>query len=291
MREFLEAVMHPSVPMVRYTVIAGILASVPFGMIGTIVVARRISYIAGAISHSVLGGIGAAIFLQKRMHIEWIQPMHGAVVAALISALTIGLISMYARQREDTVIGALWAIGMAAGLIFLQQTPGHQSDPMSYLFGDILMIQRHDLSLIVLLDITVVALSILFYNKFLAVCFDEEFARLRGVKVEVYYLLLLCLTAMTIVLLVSVVGIVMVIALLVLPAAVAGHFARRLWQMMLLAIVFCLVFTVTGIACSYSWNLPTGPTIILIAGAAYLTVATVSHFCKTLLNRRNQNQP
>jgi len=104
------------------------------------------------------------------------------------------------------------------------------------------------------------------------VCFDEEFARLRGVRVELFYLLLLCLTALTVALLVNVVGIVMVIALLTLPAAVAGHFSHRLWQMMALAVGFCMLFTAAGIGVSYVYNLPTGPTIILLAGAAYLAV-------------------
>jgi len=110
------------------------------------------------------------------------------------------------------------------------------------------------------------------------VCFDEDFARLRGMKVELYYLLLLSLTALTVVLLVPVVGIVMVVALLTLPAAVAGHFSRRLWQMMLLAVAFCLIFTASGLAVSYTSNLPSGPVIIVIAGAAYILVALGTRF-------------
>jgi len=115
-------------------------------------------------------------------------------------------------------------------------------------------------------------LALLFYNKFMAVCFDEEFATLRGIRVPAYYLLLLCLTALTIVLLVRVVGIVLVIALLTLPSAVAGHMTRRLWQMMIVSVLCCLLFSVAGIAVSYHYDLPSGPTIILFAGAAYLLV-------------------
>ena len=212
-----------------------------------------------------------ALYLQRQVGWGWCRPMHGALAAALISALVIGLVSLYARQREDTVIGALWAIGMAVGLLFLKKTPGY-FDPMSYLFGNILMITKGDLWIIAGLDVLVVGLGVFFYSRFLAVCFDEEFARLRGVRVEVYYLLLLGLTALTVVLLVTVVGIVMVIALLTLPAAVAGQFSRRLWQMMGLSVVFCLVFTSTGLGVSYMYDLPSGPTIILFAGAVYLVV-------------------
>jgi zinc transport system permease protein len=269
--DFLNALRDPDIAFLRYAFAAGMLASIAFGVVGTYVVARRITYIAGAISHCVLGGIGAALYLQNTSDLSWIQPMHGAVVAALLAAIVIGLVSLYARQREDTVIGALWAVGMAVGLLFIAKTPGY-IDPMSYLFGNILLISRSDLWLVIALDVLVVSLGLLFYNKFLAVCFDEEFARLRGVRVEVYYLLLLCLTALTVVLLMRVVGIVMVIALLTLPAAVAGHFSRRLWQMMAIAVVACMVFTATGLSYSYTYNLPSGPTIIIVAAAAYLVI-------------------
>jgi len=185
--------------------------------------------------------------------------------------MIIGWVSLRAREREDTVIGAIWATGMAAGLLLLAKTPGYL-DPMSYLFGNILMVSRGDLWSVVGLDVLVVALSGFFYNQFLAVCFDEEFARLRGVRVEAFYLLLLLLTALTVVLMVRVVGIVMVIALLTLPAAVAEHFSRRIWHMVALAIVFCALFVTLGLGISYVHNLPSGPTIILVAALAYLVV-------------------
>ena len=125
------------------------------------------------------------------------------------------------------------------------------------------------------LDLVVVGLGILFYNQFLAVCFDEEFARVRGTRVEFYYLLLLVLTALTVVLLVTVVGVVLVIALLTLPVAVAGHFARRLWTMMLLAAGLTVVLTFAGQAIAYQPNLPPGATIVVLAGAVYLAVAVL----------------
>jgi zinc transport system permease protein len=270
--EFLEALGDPDIPFLRYALLAGVLASVALGIIGTYVVTRRISSIAGAISHSVLGGIGAALYLQVVAGWAWCHPMYGAVAAALASAIVIGLVSLYAKQREDTVIGALWAVGMAVGLLFFAKTPGY-TDPMSYLFGNILFITRGDLWLVLALDALVIGLGVTLYHKFLAVCFDPEFAELRGVRVRVYYLLLLCLTALTVVLLVRVVGIVMVIALLTLPAAVAGHFARRLWHMMALAVLACMIFVGVGLGISYYAELPSGPVIIVLAAGVYLVVA------------------
>ena len=257
-------------PFLQHALLAGVLASVACGIIGSYVVTKKISYIAGSIAHTVLGGLGAARYFQVVHHWDWFEPLYGAVLASLLAALAIGLVSMRARQREDTVIGALWAIGMAAGILFISQTPGYNEDLMSYLFGSILMVSAQDLWLIAGLDLLVVVVGALFYNQFLAICFDEEFARLRGVRVELFYLLLLCLTALTVVLLVTVVGIIMVIAIITLPAAVASEFTKRLWHMMVLSALLTVFFTTTGLALSYGPNLPAGATIIVIAGAAYL---------------------
>ncbi|MBW1643073.1 MAG: metal ABC transporter permease [Deltaproteobacteria bacterium] len=275
MIEFVNAFFDPDNAFLRIAIYVATLSSISFGIIGTYVVTRRISYLAGAISHCVFGGIGAGLYIQKEVGISWFEPMYGAVISAILAAIIIGLVSLYARQREDTVIGALWAVGMAAGLIFVDLTPGY-FDITSYLFGDILLISMKDLWMVVFLDVLVVAVSIYFYNILLAVCFDQEFAGLRGVYSGAFYILLLCLTSLTIVLLVRVVGIVMVIALLTLPAAVAGQFSRRLWQMMVLAVIFCMIFNWTGLALSYSLNLSSGPTIIIIAGITYIAVISFS---------------
>jgi len=274
MNGFFEALGDPAIPFLRNALLVGLLASVSLGIVGSYVVARRITYIAAAISHCVLGGIGAALYLNVVMGCGWCGPVGGALSAALVAALLIGSISLVARQREDTVISAVWAVGMAVGLILFKLTPGYV-DPMSYLFGDILLTSADDVRLVIVLDLIVAAIGLGFYPKLLALCFDEEFAELRGVRVRFHYLTLLCLTALTVVLLVRVVGVVLVIALLTLPAAVAGRFVRRLWQMMLLATVFSMLFVGAGIAVSYSTNLPSGPVIILIAAAAYLPAVLV----------------
>ena len=183
MFEFFDALSNPDVPFLRFALIAGVLSGFSFGVVGTYVVARRISYIAGAISHSVLGGIGAGIYLQRAAGWTWFDPIYGALIAALASALIIGCASLFARQREDTVIGAIWAVGMALGLVFLAMTPGYV-DPMSYLFGNILLVTSSDIWIVLALDVVVVGLGLAFYNQLMAVCFDEEFARARGLAVH-----------------------------------------------------------------------------------------------------------
>jgi zinc transport system permease protein len=269
MSEFFQALFDPDVPFVRYAMLVGVLSSVSLGIVGSYVVTRRITYIAAAIAHCVLGGIGAALYLNKVIGFSWCDPIYGALVAAIVAALIIGLVSIYAKQREDTVISAVWALGMAVGLLFFVKIPGFV-DPMSYLFGNILLISPRDLWLVLGLDLVVAAVGVGFYNKFLALCFDEEFAALRGVQAKVFYLILLCLIALTVVLLVRVVGIILVIALVTLPPAMAGFFSRQLWQMMLLAVFFCAAAVAAGLAASYPLDLPSGPVIILLAGSAYL---------------------
>lgn len=269
MDEFIAALGDPNLLFFRYALLIGIFASIPFGIIGTFIVVRKISYIAGAIAHCVLGGIGLGLYLEKAVGVTWFGPMQGAVLVALLAAVVLTLVSRFASQREDSVIGALWAVGMASGLLFIAKTPGYV-DPMSYLFGNILLVSKGDFLFVLVLDALVLGLVGMFYNTFLAVCFDEEFSRLRGVKTGWIYLLLLCLAALTIVLLVRVVGIVMVIALLTLPASVAGNFSKNLLQMMILAVLFCASFMVLGLGVSYNLDLPSGPVIIIIAALGYL---------------------
>ena len=272
----------------QYALIAGVLSAVACGIVGSYVTVRRISYIAGAIAHSILGGMGAARYLQRNVGWSFLSPMHGAVFAALVSAVIIGMVSLYGKQREDTVLSAVWSIGMAVGVFFITRTAGYNEDLMSYLFGNILMVRRVDLLIIVGLDLLVVAVSFLFYHQLEAICFDEEYARLRGVSVEIYYILLLCLTALTVVALIQVVGIVMVIALLSLPAAAAALVTRKLWQTILVAIALNILFMVGGLALSYKPDLPAGATIIILAGAVYLLIVTLGRYVRRWRTKRSR---
>ena len=274
MTDFLHAALQYT--FMQYALLTGLLASVACGVVGTYVVARRISYIAGGIAHSVLGGLGIAYYFHEVYHLSWLRPMYGAIAAALIAAWIIGYVSLKAREREDTVIGAVWAIGMAIGVIFISITPGYNQDLMSYLFGNILMTGTSDLWLLAALDALVLVMGLLFYNQITAVCFDEEFARVRGVNVEFYYILLLTLTALTVVILTNVVGIILLIALLTLPAATAGQFTRSLWKNMILATVLTIVIMTVGLAVSFGPNLPAGATMIIVAGIVYLAALVIA---------------
>lgn len=242
---------------------AGILASLGCGVVGSFVVVKRISFLAGGIAHTVLSGMGIAYYLEA-------SPMVGALIAALIAALLIGWVSLRWREREDTLIAALWSVGMAIGMIFISRAPGYNVDLMSYLFGNILIVSQEQLYGMAAVDAVIIATVALCYKQFLAISFDEEFARLRGVPVTFFYLLLLCMVALTVVLLIQVVGLILVIALLVLPAAIAGQYVGSLARMMLLAAGLGALFTSLGLALSYEPDLPAGSTIVLVSGSAYL---------------------
>ena len=258
--------------------LAGLLAGIGCGVIGSFVVVKRIGFLAGGIAHSVLAGMGAALFFG-------FSPTLGAMIAAMVSALLIGLISRYAGEQEDTLIAAFWAIGMAIGILFISKTPGYHTELMSYLFGNILMVSNQEITGMLLLDMAVLTIVGVFYKQFLAVSFDEELATLRGLPVTIIYLLLLCLVAVTVVLLIQIVGLILVIALLTLPAAIAGHYTQTLPGMMSVATLLGMSFTSTGLAISYAPDLPAGATIILLAGLVYILSAISRSMLKRIRNR------
>jgi len=269
MTEFFHALLDPDMSFLRNALLLGLIGSIPLGAVGTFVVARRISYLAAAIAHSVLGGIGASLYAREVLGWAWLHPMLGALIAALLAAGAIGWVSLRSEQREDAVIGAIWVTGMAIGLLFIARTPGYV-DPMAYLFGDILLVTQSDLWIAGGVGVLIVAILLLWHRQIIAVCFDSEFAAIRGVPADRIYLLLLVLTALTVVTLVSLVGIVLVIALLTLPPAIASLRARSLGQMLLCSIGLTAAFVFFGLGLSFSLNFPSGPTIILLAAVVYL---------------------
>ena len=249
--------------ILKNPIIAGILASIACGIVGAYVVVKRIVFISGGISHASFGGIGLGYFLG-------IDPILGALVFSLVSAVTMGMVSRRTRLSEDTAIGILWAIGMAIGILFVYLTPGYAPDLMSYLFGDILFVSSQEMILMLILDIIIGLVVFLLYKELLAISFDEEFSTVAGLPTERLYLILLCLVALTVVVLIRVVGIILVIALLTIPAAMARQFTHSFKKMMLLSVLWGIVFTQCGLWLSYLLDWPSGATIILVAGILFL---------------------
>lgn len=274
MNGYLSALLDPSMPFVRNALVAGLLSAILFGTLGAVVTVKRISGLAGAISHAVLGGIGMALYLAAHGILPGLPPMVGALVFALIAAAIIGFVSLKAKQREDTVINAIWAIGMSIGVLFIAKTPGY-ADPMSYLFGNILLVSSSDIVMLAVLDVIVVALVWRYYPQIEASAFDEEFARVRGVPTDTVLIVILAVTAVAVVLLQTFVGIVMVIAMLTLPSGTAGFAAKNIAGMMIGGTILSVIFTVSGLAVSWALDMPAGGVIVVIAGAVFLGVSAM----------------
>ena len=261
----------------RNALLAGVLVSIACGIIGTLVVVNRIVFISGGIAHAAYGGIGLGYF--------WgFNPVYGAIAFALVSALGMGWVARKTRQRADTIIGVMWAIGMAIGIIAIDLTQGYKADLMSYLFGSILTVPRQDLIIMLVLDLIIGAMVVLFYKELLAISFDPLFATTRNVPVDGLYLMLVGAISLTVVMVMQVVGLIMVIALLTIPAAIAGQFVEDIKQMMLYSSYLGIIFTTVGLWLSYTWDLTSGATIILVSGTTYLGTLAFKAFSKRLLN-------
>lgn len=256
-------------------VLAGVLVSVACGIVGTYVVVNRFVFVSGAIAHAAYGGIGLGYFLG-------ISPVIGAIVFSVAAALAMGVVQRKTRERADTIIGMMWAIGMAVGIILIDLTPGYAADLMSYLFGSILTVPWADLLVMLVLDAVIIVLVLAFYKELLAISFDETYASTANVRVEAIHLLLLCLVALTVVMLMRVVGLILVIALLTMPAAISARFTSNLKMMMAISVVLGVLFTSLGLLGSYVLDVTSGATIILTSAAAFLLATAF----KAIVGRR-----
>jgi len=259
-------------PFVQRMLVAGLLASVACGIVGTLVVVRRIVFISGGIAHTAFGGIGLAYYLQDRLAWTWFEPTWGAALFAMGAAAVVAAPQLRRRLREDSTIGVLWVVGMALGVLLLglvDRTRVQVQDPVSLLFGNILLIDTHDLWLMAALVAVILLAVVLLFKDLQILTFDEEFARLSGVHVPFTNLLLLVLISLTVVVLIKVVGVVLVIAMLTIPAAIAGLAVKNLRAMMVLAVVIAIITTLGGAILSLILDLPPGATIVLLMSALF----------------------
>ncbi len=242
---------------------AGLLASLICGIMGTLVVVNRIVFLSGGIAHAAYGGIGLAFYF------GW-PVMPSTMGFSLAASLLMAGVTLKARHRADTIIGVIWALGMATGIILVDLTPGYNVDLMSYLFGSILTVPRSDLAIMMIMGVAICFLVIVFYKDLLAISYDEEFAQIRGVPVKRLYFALIGILGLTIVMVIQVVGLIMVIALLTIPPFIVEKYARSLVQMMLGSAVLGAAFTMTGLWMSYTFDLTSGACIIWVAGSVFL---------------------
>lgn len=246
----------------RNALLAGVLVSISCGIIGTLVVVNRIVFLSGGIAHAAYGGIGLAFYTGLPVTLA-------TTLFTLVISLIMGAVSLKSKHRADTIIGVLWAFGMALGILLIDLTPGYNVDLMSYLFGSILAVPRSDIWFMIPLDAMILLITLLFYKEFLAMSYDEEFAFVVGIPVKSLYLVLVCMTALSVVAIIRVVGLILVIALLTIPPYIAEKHTTSLGKMMVLSSLLGTFFTVTGLWVSYRFNMTCGATIIMIAVAAF----------------------
>jgi zinc transport system permease protein len=262
---------------------AGLMVSVTCGIVGTLVVVNRLVFLSGGMAHAAYGGIGLAFFLG-------LPYMVGTLGFTIAAAVIVAAITLKTQHRSDTVIGVLWAVGMALGVILIDLTPGYHVDLMSYLFGSILTVSRVELLQMAATGVLILALVGYFYQEFLALSYDQEFARLRGVPVTALYILLLCMVALSIVMIIRVVGLILVMALLTIPPSIAEKYAGSLWMMMLVSVLLSSLFILTGLWLSYSLNLTSGATIIMVSAAGYLFSGALDRFVLKPRSSRNRKR-
>ena len=259
---FLDAL---SYEFLRNALVAGVLASVLCGIIGTFVVVKKLAFISDGISHAAFGGMGVCFFLG-------VDPLLGAIPVALACALALGAVDRETIRSYDALIGVLWSVGMAVGVVFVYKTPGYAPNLMTYLFGNILLVTRRDLLTILLLAGSVLAALFLFRKGIVAVAFDEVFARVRGVQVRLLMSLLLGMIALTVVILIQVVGIILVVALLTIPSVISLMLWKDLRSVLLGSVLIGVGITLGGLVLSFYYDLPSGPAIILLGAVGLVGV-------------------
>jgi zinc transport system permease protein len=252
----------------RNALAAGLLASVICGIMGTLVVVNRIVFLSGGIAHAAYGGIGLAFYF------NW-PHLPATIGFSLFASMVMAAISHTVKHRADTIIGVIWALGMAFGIILIDMTPGYNVDLMSYLFGSILAVPRSDLLIMGIVGVMMTILLVYYYQDLLAMSYDEEFAQIRGVLVKKLYFGLIGMLAVAIVLVIQVVGLILVIALLTIPPFMVEKYAKSLFQMMFASSLLGAIFSVTGLWLSYRYNLTSGASIIMVSGIAFLIFLAV----------------
>lgn len=257
----------------KQALLAASLASMACGIIGTLVVANRMVFLAGGIAHAAYGGVGLAIFLSL--------PVLPVVIGfSVLCALILGSITFHRQHHADALVSALWSIGMALGAILVSLTPGYQADLMGYLFGSILTVTGSDFITMAILDTVIFLWVCFFYREIMAVSYDVEYAQVIGIPAVKIYYLILAFTAVTVILLMRFVGLILVLAMLSIPSYLAAGWSGSLRGMMIISGILSFIFMAVGLLISYELNWPSGPVMIVVSGVIFASVEAVKFLRK-----------
>lgn len=249
----------------RNALFASVLSGIACGMIGTYIVARRMVFLSGGITHASFGGIGIAYYMG-------VNPILGALVFAVLSSVGVEWSGSKGRIREDSAIGIIWSVGMAIGIIFIYLTPGYAPNLMSFLFGNILTVTSLDIILLAVFVGLLLVLAPLFMRSVMYVAFDREFARSRGVKVNTVSYVMAVFMALAIVLSIRLVGIMLLISLLTIPPAIVNSFTRSFSKIAWWSAAVAVAGNIIGLYISYTVNIPAGASTIFVLAFALIIV-------------------
>ena len=257
-----------SFTFMQNALIAGVLVSIISGIIGSLIVVNRMVFLAGGIAHTSYGGIGIAVYLGLPIFL-------GASVFSVFAALLIAYIALKKQESIDTFIGLVWATGMAIGIILIDLTPGYNVDLMSYLFGSILAVSNEDIVYMSILLFIITFIVSFYYKDILYVSYDKEYSKLRGINVNFFFTLILVLSSLAIVVAIKIVGLILVIALLTIPIYMAQDLSNSLKNMMIISSLLSTCFTVVGLVLSYSFDLTSGASIIIVSAISLLVFTSI----------------
>lgn len=265
--------------------LGALFASITAGLAGTYIVSKRMVFLSGGITHASFGGIGIGYF-------AGINPVIGAAVFGILSALGVEYLSGRQKIREDSAIGILWAFGMAIGIIFIYLTPGYSPNLMSYLFGSILTVSNADIIALGIMSLILILYFLIFYRTILYISFDESYARTYSSYVDIFKYLTTSLMALTIVLNIRMAGVVLVLSLLTIPPNIAMIFTKVYFKVVLWSVLSGFIGTSAGYAISYFAGIPVGATIIFTLVIIWVIAKGINRLSlKVKDNRRNSNIP
>ena len=256
---------------------ACLLSGITCGIAGSYIVARRMVFLSGGITHASFGGLGIALY-------AGFSPTLGALIFAILSSLGIEFASRKGRMREDSAIGIMWSLGMAIGALFMALRPGYASDLTSYLFGNILLVDSGELVMLALLTLFMICGAVVMLRRIMYITFDEDYARSQGMSVTVVAYVMAIVVALAIVLSIKVMGIILLISLMTIPAVIANAITKDYRYVALLSAVIGVVGNIGGFVLSYNFNLPTGSCIIFILTITLICVKVLTLY----FNRRRR---
>lgn len=247
---------------IQNAIFASLLASIVCGIIGVIIVEKKLIMMSGGIAHTAYGGVGMGYWLG-------FSPMIGAIIFSILAALGIGVVKKKSTKNQDVFIALMWSLGMSLGVLFLSFMDSYPPNLTTYLFGSILSVTREDVWMMLILTILIIFVFIMMFNDFKMMLFDEEFAKVIGFKTTFLSNLLLLLVALSIVILIKVVGIILVIALLSVPAGTASLFSKKFSKRIFISILLGASYCLFGLFLSYILDIASGASIIILATIIY----------------------